>query len=88
MVPWWQEHEAQVLEVLAPWGWTRHLKVRRRDEQEGISWDTLQLIKDEMLGPDTLAVELYPPAHRVVNEVNMRHLWEVPAGLLPCLPGD
>jgi hypothetical protein len=30
-----------------------------------------------------LAVEIYPPAHRVVNELNMRHLWEIPEDVLP-----
>ena len=59
------------------------LRVQRDDEKSGISWDELQRLKDEHLGPDVLAVEIYPPAHRVVNELNMRHLWEVPQDVLP-----
>jgi hypothetical protein len=35
-----------------------------------------------MLGPEVLCVEVYPPAADVVNERNMRHLWEVPEGVL------
>lgn len=75
----------QVLEVIAPWGFTRHMKVQRTDGQDGISWDQLQSLKDLYLGPDVLAVEIYPPACELVNELNMRHLWEVPAGILPGL---
>ena len=76
-------YRVQVLETAAPWGWSRHMKVQRLDGKDGISWDDLQRLKDEHLGPDALAVELYPPASRVVNEVNMRHLWEVPEEVLP-----
>ena len=73
----------QVLETLAPWGFARHMKVQRADGKPGISWDELQRLKDEYLGPDVLAVELYPPTNRVVNDLNMRHLWEVPEHVLP-----
>lgn len=73
----------QVLEVHAAWGWSRHLKVQRTNGKGGITWDELQRIKDEYLGPDVAAVEFYPPARAVVNELNMRHLWEVPEDWLP-----
>ena len=75
--------QVQVLEVKAPWGWCHHLKAQRTDETDGITWDQLQQIKDEYLGPDVAAVEFYPPAKTVVNELNMRHLWEVPDEWLP-----
>lgn len=74
---------AQVTATAAPWGMTRHLRVWREDGRDGITWDELQRLKDEHLGPDVLAVELYPPACRLVDEVNMRHLWEVPEHILP-----
>jgi hypothetical protein len=77
------QYRVQIVEVRAPWGFTRHMKVQRADGKSGISWDDLQRLKDEHLGPDILAVELYPPAHRVVDELNMRHLWEVPEHVLP-----
>jgi len=75
--------QVQVLEVNAPWGWCRHLKVQRTDGKDGVTWDQLQQIKDEYLGPEAAAVEFYPPATNVVNELNMRHLWEVPEDWLP-----
>jgi hypothetical protein len=34
-----------------------------------------------MLGPDALAIEVYPPADQVVNEANIRHLFEMPDGI-------
>ena len=80
---WSAEFDAQVTESETPIGWVRHLKVKRYDGREGISWDVLQSIKNELLGPDALAIEFYPPAQSVVDETNMRHLWELPAELLP-----
>lgn len=45
-------------------------------EHDGsITWDTLQKIKDLVFGVDAVAIEIYPPHARVVNNVAMRHLW-------------
>jgi hypothetical protein len=69
----------QVLETLVPnLGWILHLKVWRVDNKDGITWDELQAIKDEALGSDTRAIEIYPPAYEVVDETNTRHLWAIP----------
>lgn len=54
-----------------------HLRVSRRDGKDGISWDTLQKIKNEVWGPDAVVIEVYPAEHDVVNEGNYRHLWLV-----------
>ncbi|MBK9497284.1 MAG: hypothetical protein IPO08_22750 [Xanthomonadales bacterium] len=55
----------------------RHLIIRRCDGRPvRCGWDTLQKIKNEMLGPDVRAVEVFPEVSDVVNEVNWRHLWE------------
>ena len=40
-----------------------------------ISWDDLQAIKSNFLGDDACCIEIYPPQSRVVNNLNMRHLW-------------
>lgn len=71
----------QVLEMATPWN-SRHLVVERHDGLDGITWDQLQAAKNEALGPDAVAIEIYPAADDVVNEVNRRHLWEVPDTLL------
>jgi len=73
----------QILETKLSWGWARHLKVWRRDSNEdGITWDQLQEIKNEMLGEDVCAIEFYPPSDEVVNSVAIRHLWEIPASVI------
>ena len=43
----------------------------------GITWDTLQAIKDQVFGPEAVAIEVYPPDSRVVNSIPMRHLWKL-----------
>lgn len=78
-----KKYNIQVLESSC--GRTIHMKVSRIDGKSGISWDTLMQIKNEMLGPETLAVEVYPPQHEVVNEGNIRHLWTVDPDLIPSL---
>lgn len=42
---------------------------------DGISWEQLQLIKDEVGFGDYDAVEVFPASGDVVNVANMRHLW-------------
>lgn len=42
-----------------------------------INWETLQSIKAMVWGADTCAIEVYPPRHRVVNNLPMRHLWKL-----------
>jgi len=54
-----------------------HLVVWKEDGSDGITWDELQALKDEILGPEVACVEVYPPASQVVNEVNRRHLWVI-----------
>jgi hypothetical protein len=83
MQDWSVEHSAQVTEELTPLGWVRHLRVKRRDGKDGIPWDVLQAIKDELLGEDVTAVEFYPARYDLVNQVNMRHLYTIEPGWLP-----
>lgn len=71
-------YQTQVTDVTASWGSTRHLVVWRHDGKGGIPWEDLQELKDEALGKDVCAVEFYPRKWEVVNEVNRRHLWEIP----------
>ncbi|SDA39369.1 DUF7694 domain-containing protein [Mesorhizobium qingshengii] len=45
-------------------------------EHDGaIGWEELQAIKDRVAGETATAIEVYPPADRVVNNLPMRHLW-------------
>jgi len=72
----------QVIETKVPgWGTVRHLKVWRENGKDGITWDELQVLKNERLGRNTRAIEVYPDQEDLVNSTNMRHLWEVPPGV-------
>lgn len=56
------------------------------DWRDGITWDELQRIKNECLGPDVWCVEVYPAEDDVMDVANMRHLWvldEPPATRFP-----
>lgn len=56
------------------------------DWRDGITWDELQRVKNETLGPDVWCVEVYPAQDDVVDVANMRHLWplnEPPATRFP-----
>ena len=73
--------QSQVLEVHRNFGSLRHLKIWRTDRREiTVCWDEVQAIKNERLGGCTLAVEIFPPSEDLVDEVNYRHLWEIPQG--------
>lgn len=62
-----------------------HLRVRRQDGQDGITWDELQTVKNEAVGRDVTCVEVYPPASELVYEANVRHLWVVDPDAVPSL---
>jgi hypothetical protein len=72
------DYRTQVLHRQTPWGMMRHLVIERHDGKPVRGWNTIQAIKDESLGDETWAVEVYPPTMDIVDEVNRRHLWEVP----------
>lgn len=69
---WRQTYSAQVGETSTRFGFVSHLRVRRLDSGDGIGWDVLQRIKNDVLGSDVLAVEFYPPERQVVNDLNVR----------------
>lgn len=43
--------------------------------KDGITWDDLQSIKNQIGYASYTAIEVYPPAVDVVNVANIRHLW-------------
>jgi hypothetical protein len=56
-----------------------HLSIKRNDKAPIHDWRDLQRIKNELVGPDAEAVELYPAEERLVDTANQYHLW--------CFPG-
>lgn len=56
------------------------LSIKRRDKREIHDWRDLQRIKNEIMGPEIEAIELYPAESRLVDTANQYHLW--------CFPPD
>jgi hypothetical protein len=53
-----------------------HLNIRRRDGAIDLrDWRHFQQIKNELVGPECEAVELYPAESRLVDTSNKFHLW-------------
>lgn len=53
-----------------------HLNIRRRDGAAMIrDWRHFQLIKNQLMGPECEAVELYPAESRLVDSCNKYHLY-------------
>lgn len=59
------------------------LSCLRRDGAPLHDWADLQRVKDEILGPEARAVEVYPPRSELVDDANLYHLWAWPTGV-PC----
>src|ERR1041385_3993351 len=51
------------------------LSIKRNDKRHIHDWRDLQRIKNELVGSECEAVELYPPESRLVDEANQYHLW-------------
>lgn len=54
---------------------TAHLVIRRMDKAPVREWTHMQDIKNQLLGPECEAVELYPPESQLVDARNQYHLW-------------
>jgi hypothetical protein len=54
-----------------------HLSIRRRDRSADHDWRDYQQIKNQLVGPECEAVELYPAESRLVDNANQYHLWAV-----------
>ena len=54
-----------------------HLSIKLHDKSQifGSKWQHFQWIKNDILGEDYEAVELYPSESRMVNTANQYHLW-------------
>lgn len=57
-----------------------HLSIHDRPRSTRHDWRDFQRIKDELVGPEREAVELYPAASRLLDTANEYHLWVLPVG--------
>ena len=52
-----------------------HLSIRRLDREAVHDWRDFQRIKNELVGPEHEAVELYPAESRLMDTANQYHVW-------------
>ena len=52
-----------------------HLSIKRIDQAPVHDWRDLQRIKNELVGAECEAVELYPATSRLVDTSTQYHLW-------------
>lgn len=52
-----------------------HLDIRRHDGRAVTNWRDFQQIKNELVGPEHEAMELFPAESRLVDTGNQYHLW-------------
>jgi len=60
-----------------------HLSIKRLDKLPIHDWRDLQRIKNELLGPESEACELYPGESRLVDTSSQFHLWSYPGKRAP-----
>ena len=70
----WANNLYQVNAEFMPGGRV-HLIIRRLDKQAIHSWQHFQQIKNELLGPECEAVEVYPKESHLIDEKHHYHLW-------------
>ena len=56
-------------------GGRAHLIIRRQDKQAIHNWQHFFEIKNELLGPECEAVEVYPKGSQLIDEKHHYHLW-------------
>ncbi|MGF6358053.1 hypothetical protein ABIE27_006018 [Paenibacillus sp. 4624] len=66
--------------VETEWGQVIHACIRNVGGTD-ISWAEKQRIKNELLGTERTAIEVFPASADLVDETNMYHLWVLPAGM-------
>jgi hypothetical protein len=56
------------------------ISIRRHDWKPCSDWRDKQAIKNQIVGPEWEAAELYPAESRVQDQGNWSHLWVMPKG--------
>lgn len=53
----------------------KYLSIKRRDKKPIHDWRALQRIKNELVGEEYEAIEIYPRESELIDEANQYHLW-------------
>lgn len=70
--------EMQEIQCPPPFGRTIYLSFKTRDKQPRHDWREMQRIKNELVGPEVEAVEIFPAEERLVDTSNQFHLFCFP----------
>jgi hypothetical protein len=73
-------YSVQISDEATDWGLVIHLWIQRHDGDMVRSWADMQRIKNELVGPERVAVEVFPPVSELVDQANIAHLWVLPEG--------
>lgn len=65
--------QAEVYDENWPAMW--HLSIRRHDRYPVFNWRDIQTIKNELIGPENEAIQLFPAESRLVDGANQYHLF-------------
>lgn len=77
----WKNDTYQVAEydwqpaITEGWPPIKHLSLKRLDREPITDWRDKQAIKNQIVGPEYEAVEIYPAESRLVDGANQYHLW-------------
>jgi hypothetical protein len=66
---------ADLIDANGGWPALIHLSIKRRDRRPIHDWRDLQEIKNQIVGPEHEAIELYPAESRRVDSANQYHLF-------------
>jgi hypothetical protein len=63
-----------------------HLSFKRNDREAFHDWRVAQGIKNQLCGPETEGMEIYPAESRLVDTSNQYHMWVfvTPGFTIPC----
>jgi hypothetical protein len=73
-------YQVEVNEVSTELGEITWLAIVRTDREAIHDWRDLQRLKNELLGPEREACEIYPAESRLVDTSNQYHLFVLPEG--------
>lgn len=70
-----------VRDVETAWGTVRHAMITTPAAGMEPTWGERQRIKNELLGRERTAVEVFPAVSELVDGANAYHLWVMPEGM-------
>ena len=73
-------YSVQFYEHYTSWGEVTQILVRRHDGTAKVPWRHLQRIKNELVGPERVGVEVFPANSNLVDQANCFHIWVLPEG--------